>query len=77
VAELAGDRIARMERSYQGYHSPVEVALWRQDYGNYLAEAERHCADLRNRPMNELSVSDRQALLRGCKTPCMVKQKSR
>ncbi len=66
---LAGDRIARMERSYQGYRSSVEVTLWSQDYSNYLAEAERHCAELRSRPMGELSVNDRQALLMGCKTP--------
>ena len=66
---LAGDRIARMERSHQGYRSSVEVTLWSQDYSDYLAEAERHCADLRNKPMGELSVNDRQALLMGCKTP--------
>ena len=66
---LAGDRIARMERSYKGYRSSVEVTLWSQDYSEYLAEAERHCAELRNKPMSELSVNDRQALLMGCKTP--------
>lgn len=66
---LAGDRIARMERSYKGYRSSVEVTLWSQDYSDYLAEAEHHCAELRNKPMSELSVNDRQALLMGCKTP--------
>jgi hypothetical protein len=66
---LAGNRIARMERSRKGYRSSGEVALWRQDCSEYLAEAGRQCAELRNKPMSELSVNDRQPLLMGCKTP--------
>ena len=66
---LAGNRIARMERSHQGYRSSVEVTLWSQEYSDYLSEAQRHCAELRNKPMSELSVNERQALLMGCKTP--------
>jgi len=65
----AGDRIATLARSRRGYWSSIEVALRSQAYTDYLKEAERHCAALRNKPMSQLSVNDRTALMKGCKTP--------
>ena len=65
----ASDGIADISIRRMGYRSSVAVALWSQDYADYLEEAERRCADLRNKPMSELSINDKKALLLGCKTP--------
>jgi hypothetical protein len=66
---VAGARIADITRSNKGFHSSMEIVLWSQKYTDYLKAAEQRCAELRNKPMGDLSVNDRQALLMGCKTP--------
>lgn len=66
---VAGARIADAARNYMNYRSSVAVTLWSQSFADYLKAAEDRCAKLRDKPMNELSVNERQALLRGCLTP--------
>jgi hypothetical protein len=64
----AGNRVTP-DREHMGVRSSVEVTLWTREFADYLADAERRCADLRARPMGELSVRDKQALVMNCRTP--------
>lgn len=64
-----GNRVTEFSRSRQGFWSSVVVDLRSDDYSEYLDKAKRRCARLRNKPMNQLSVNDKMALLHGCLTP--------
>jgi hypothetical protein len=66
---IAGARIADAARNYMNYRSSVAITLWSQSFTDYLKAAKERCAKLRDKPMNELSTNDRQALLTSCLTP--------
>jgi len=63
------DNIVEDYRFRRGYHSSVVINIVSDDYLNYLKEADEHCRELRNKPVSELSIADKQAVLNGCKTP--------
>jgi hypothetical protein len=56
-------------RSTRTYRSSIVIQLWNRDYMDYLIEAQERCEKLRHKPMGELSVADKQAMLTGCKSP--------
>jgi hypothetical protein len=47
----------------------VVVTMWIKDFADYLAEANNRCRRLRQKPVSQLSVDEKQAILFGCKTP--------
>jgi hypothetical protein len=64
----AGDRVTPA-RSYMGVRSSVEITLWTQSFADYLAEADKRCQQLRNKPVSELSINEKQAIFTQCLTP--------
>lgn len=64
----AGDRITP-SRSYMGVRSSVEITLWTEDFASYLEQAAARCERLKNTPMGELSISDKQAIMMNCVSP--------
>lgn len=65
---FAGNRVSG-PRSTRTYRSSVVVQLWNRGYMDYLIEAKKRCDELEQKPMSQLSVRDKQALLAGCKSP--------
>jgi hypothetical protein len=63
-----GNRVSG-PRSTRTYRSSIVIQLWNRDYMDYLIEAQERCEKLRHKPMGELSVADKQAMLTGCKSP--------
>lgn len=66
---IAGRRIADPARQRMNYRSSVEVLLQSEAFIEYLKEAKKRCALLRDKPVRQLSVNDKQAILTGCLTP--------
>ncbi len=64
----AGNRVTP-SRSYMGVRSSVEITLWTQEFAEYRAQAKTRCARLRDTPVSELSINERQAILTGCLSP--------
>jgi hypothetical protein len=63
-----GNRVSG-PRSTRTFRSSIVIQLWNRDYMDYLLEAQERCETLRHKPMGELSVADKQAMLTGCKSP--------
>ena len=67
-----GDRILqvlsanRVSNLYYGYVSRLGVALWTEDYEDYLKDVNQRCGELQNTNMNELSLSDKQYMAGHC-----------
>jgi len=67
-----GDRILqvlsanRVSNIYYGYVSRLGVALWTEDYEDYLKNVNERCGDLQDTNMNELSLSDKQYMAGHC-----------
>ncbi len=56
-------------RQFYKFRSSIVVTMWSKAYKKYLEKAEERCRKLRNKPIRDLSIADREALLTGCKTP--------
>jgi hypothetical protein len=56
-------------RSFYKFRSSIVITMWSQAYRRYLAEAEERCEKLRNKPIRDLTMADKEAMLRGCKSP--------
>ena len=63
------DNIIENYRFQRGFKSSVVIDMFSDDYQNYLHEADKQCNELRHKPVSDLSIADKQALLNGCKTP--------
>jgi hypothetical protein len=67
-----GDRILqvvsanRVNQMYKGYKSRLAVALWTEEYEDYLEAVNDHCDELKEIPMNELSLAQKQYLAGHC-----------
>lgn len=67
-----GDRILqvvsanRVNHLYSGYKSRLAVALWTEEYEDYLEAVNDHCDELKEIPMNELSLAQKQYLAGHC-----------
>jgi len=66
---VLGPRINGVARFFGNWRSSVQVVLQSEEFAEYLEEARENCAHLRDKPANELSVNDKQAILAGCLTP--------
>lgn len=64
----AGDRITP-SRSHMGVRSSVEITLWTEAFAEYLEEATARCERLKNKPMVELSIREKQAIMMNCLSP--------
>ncbi len=51
------------------YQSSLVMNLWSQAYTDYLENAKRQCAQIKQKPMSELTLVDQEALAMDCKTP--------
>ena len=56
-------------RSLYKFRSSIVITMWSRAYKRYLAEAEERCEKLRHKPIRELTIADKEALLGGCKSP--------
>ena len=64
----AGNRVTQ-DREFMGMRSSMEISLWHQDFADYLEDAARRCDKLRNKPVSELSINEKQAIIMNCLTP--------
>ncbi len=51
------------------YQSSLVMTLWNQAYTDYLEKAKQQCAQIKQKPMSELTLVDQEALAMDCKTP--------
>jgi len=51
---------------YQGYRSRLSLALWSKDYSRHVAELNKRCAEIWDKPANELSMNDKLYAGRHC-----------
>ena len=61
--------MVQMIRKGDPVRSSIIVVLESQDYVDYLAEARARCAELRNKPTEDLTGNEKQAILTGCRRP--------
>jgi hypothetical protein len=66
---IVGPRINGVARFQGNWRSSLQIVLQSEAFVDYLAEAAARCERLRDKPADELSVNDKQAILTRCLTP--------
>jgi hypothetical protein len=62
---VATNRVHNAVR-YKGYLSRLALALWTEDYEDFLERQNQRCDEIREIPANQLSIADKTHMAKHC-----------